>query len=280
MVVEVWWKHVDYGHGFFVIPLVVMFLYLRLDDYPGTKKELTWIGLLPLVLCFLMRYQSAQQSMNTLDLWSIFFWTTGIVWLFYGTRVLVWALPSLLFLWFMFPLPFSFDVFLRQEMQRLAAQLAATLLFFFAEPAMASGNTIRLSSALLEVERACSGLRFLISILCWACCVVLLMRRPWWQNAIVLISAIPLALFVNASRIAITGMLIVRYSFLVKPFVKTSAFPVEAANDPLQYDLLFQKQLSIVADEMSGYAMIVVAIGIFVAGLWFLGKVFRRVDIT
>ncbi|MDR2440252.1 MAG: exosortase/archaeosortase family protein [Planctomycetaceae bacterium] len=260
-IVYAWYTQLDYGHGFFVIPLVVLFLYLRLDTYPGTHYRLTWIGLFPILICGIMRFFAANQYMETLDQWSLLFWILGIVWFFYGNRVFFWALPSLLFLIFMFQLPYRFEVLLRHNLQQFAAQFAAVLLQIIGEPAIPIKNTIRLSTMELAVEQACSGIRFLISIFAISFATILLIKRPWWQNIFILVIAAPIALFVNAARIAMTGILLLYFSGLI-----TSITPE-------------RRNPAVIADEIAGIFMIFVAFGIFIAFVFYLGKVFRKVEI-
>lgn len=260
-IVYAWWYQLDYGHGFFVIPAVALFLYLRLDDYPGTNYRLTWIGLFPILFCCLMRYVAALQYMATLDQWAIFFWILGIVWFFYGNRVFLWALPSLGFLIFMFQLPWSYEMLMRNHLQGIAANFAAILLQLLGEPAIPITNTIRLSNQELAVEMACSGIRFLISILAIAFGTILVMRRPWWQNILIIAIAPLIALFVNAARIAMTGILLLHFESFVQGLTSEG------------------RQMSMVADEIAGITMTVVAVGMFFAFVWYLGKVFRRVEI-
>lgn len=256
-----WLTNVDYGHGFFVLPLVAFFLYIRTDTYPGTRYGLAWMGLLPILICCLMRYQASHQYLESMEQWSLLFWVVGLVWFFYGHRVFLWALPSLSFMVFMFPLPWRFEILMRQQLQQLAAQLGAGILQILGETAIALGNTVRLSSHELSVADACSGIRFLISIVTIAFAAILLMRRPWWQNVFVLAVAVPLALFVNAARIAMTGILLEHFQGFLE-----AVTPAE-------------QRISVVADNIAGITMIFVAAALFVGFLLYLGKVFRRVEI-
>ncbi|MDR0870308.1 MAG: exosortase/archaeosortase family protein, partial [Planctomycetaceae bacterium] len=259
-IVYSWTNKVDYGHGFFVIPLTALFLYLRFDTYPGTRYKVTWLGLFPIAVCCVMRLYASNQYLDSVEEWSIFFWLLGLVWFFYGTRVFIWALPPLLFLVFMFQLPYRFETLAKHNLQQIAAQFAAVLLQLFGEPAIPIKNTIRLSTMELGVEAACSGIRFLVSIAALAAAAILLMRRPWWQNIFVVLVAAPLALFVNAARITLTGILLVHLPGFVNSITPKLRSP------------------SAVADELSGYVMIGVAFLLFAGFLWYLGKVFQRVE--
>ena len=256
------WSHTDdYSHGWLVIPATLFFLYLRLETYPGTRYKLDWVGLFPILIYVVCRHFAAEQYIEPLDAGAIWFWILGVVWFFYGWRVFLWALPSLLFLLFMFQLPFFIDTFMRGKLQIVAAQFGATLLQMVGVPAIPITNTIRLSTQELGVEAACSGLRFLMSIFAIAYATVLLMRRPWWQNILILAIAAPLALFVNAVRIAITGILLEYH------YEKVAVWATEV------------KSVGAVADEFAGWVTVFLALCVFALFVWYLGKVFRRVEI-
>ena len=256
-----WYHTDDYSHGFLVIPATLLFLYLRLETYPGTRYNLDWVGLFPILIYCVLRYFAGTQFMDSLDALAIWFWILGITWFFYGWRVFLWALPSLGFLVFMFQLPYTIDVLMRNQLQLFAAQFAAALMQMIGMTAIPITNTIRLSTMELGVEAACSGLRFLMSIFAIAFATVLLMRRPWWQNILILAIAAPLALFVNAMRIVVTGVLLEYY------------YDTVAAWTP------DEKSVGVFADEFAGKVGIVLALGLFALFVWYLGKVFRRVEI-
>jgi exosortase len=256
-----WLNTLDYGHGLFVVPLTAYFLYARRATYPGTRYSPDWLGLFPLVVYAIMRYVAGLQNFDAIEQVSIFFWILSLVWFLYGTKAFLWALPSLGFLIFMFQLPYTFEVLMRNHLQAFAAQFAAVLLQLIGEPAIPIKNTIRLSTMELGVEAACSGIRFLISILAIAFATVLLIRRPWWQNTLIVLFAVPLALFVNASRIALTGVLILYCSPFIERMTKEEQNP------------------NVVADEFSGLVLIFVALALFGVFVWYLGKTFRRVTI-
>ncbi|MDR0391162.1 MAG: exosortase/archaeosortase family protein [Planctomycetaceae bacterium] len=254
-----WINKVDYSHGFFVIPLVGFFIYLRLDSYPGTRYRLCWLAMIPIALCVLMRVIASRYYMDALEETSLFFWLLGVVWFFYGTRAFLWALPSLCFLIFMFQLPYSIDMLMKHHLQLYAARFAAVLLQILGEPAIAINNVIRVKGEILNVEAACSGIRFLISVFAIASAAVLLMRKPWWQNLIVMLIAAPLAMLINASRITMTGILLLHNREFLALFVT-------------------KQRISAFADELAGYTMIIVVAVIFFLFLFYLDKVFKRVN--
>ena len=167
--------------------------------------------------------------------------------LFAGWRVLWWASPAILFLFFMIPLPFSAERMLSLPLQGIATKLSTAGLRFFGQPALAEGHTILLGETRLEVVQACSGLRIFVGILALAFAYVFIVRRPIWQKIIVGLSVIPVTLVANSTRIVITGLL-------------SQYFSSDAAHT--------------FTHDMAGWFMIPFAAGLFALVLWFLNHAF------
>jgi Transmembrane exosortase (Exosortase_EpsH). len=264
---KTWMNVVDYHHGFFVVPFVIYFLWSRRNTLPTQKSKADAIagivlGSTLLLFWGVFRYQVLVYSMVTLDSWTILIWVWAVTLICFGLRVFLWALPSLLFLAFMFPWPPTIEGEMREPLQGFAAKLSVYFLRLLGEPAIAQGNTVLMSNnQQLEVEAACSGIRVLVSAIAAAYATMLLMRRSWWQNVLLFCLVIPVALLVNALRIAMTGMLIKHASGIVGSFGSKKPTPV-------------------VCDEISGGIMLVLTFVFFIAIVWWIGKVFPRVELT
>jgi exosortase len=131
----------------------------------------------------------------------------GIAVLAGGTPCLRWAFPSILFLIFMIPLPGFLSERLAGPLQHVATASATYLLQLVGVPAAAEGNVIVLSGGLIGVVEACSGLRMLILFFAVATGVAIVVKRTRWEKAVLVASALPIALCANIIRIAATGML-------------------------------------------------------------------------
>jgi exosortase len=123
-----------------------------------------------------------------------------------GRQAMRWAWPSIAFLVFMLPLPSAMAVSLSHPLQRLATVISVNIIQMLGIPAAAYGNVIELTNSKLEVARACSGLRMLT--LFFAVCVgaAFVIRGPLWEKLAIVLSAIPIALISNASRIVLTAI--------------------------------------------------------------------------
>lgn len=265
--VTTWENNIDYHHGFFVIPFTIYFLWARRNTFPERQSQrevLAGIVLGAVVLLFwaYCRYKVMAYSMVSLDSWTILPWVFAVCLMCFGTRVFRWALPTLLFLAFMFPWPHSIETQLRGPLQELAAKLSVYILRLCGEPAIAQANIVLMSdNQQLDVAAACSGIRVLVSIIAAAYAAVLLMRRPWWQNVLLFCLVVPIALMVNAFRIALTGLLIKHAS----DFIDGRGF---------------EKPTPVVCDEISGMVMLILTFVFFVLIIWWFSKVFQRVEVS
>jgi exosortase len=114
--------------------------------------------------------------------------------------------PPIVFLLFMVPLPYEASRLLGAELQRVATIASTFLLQCCGQPAIAEGNRILIEDVTLNVVEACSGLRMLVTFAAFSVAAVLLMDRHWLVKALVLGSAVPIALVTNVLRITATGL--------------------------------------------------------------------------
>ncbi|MEN6450846.1 MAG: exosortase/archaeosortase family protein [Thermoguttaceae bacterium] len=249
--VGVWSREPDYSHGFFVVPAAIYFLWARRDRLPALTPGIHWAGLLLLAVGVAMRFVGAQYYLDALDGWSIMFWLGGVVWLFYGPAVLRWCLPSIIFLWFMVRLPYRAELGLSLPLQTVATNLSCWVLQVLGQPALAEGHTIVLGDHTMEVEQACSGLRIFVGIAALAFAYIVIVRRQWWEKVLLLLSAIPIAIVANATRVVATALL-----FQYAEGETAKKFSHDAA----------------------GWLMIPFAAALFALVLWYVGRTWQEVE--
>jgi len=124
-----------------------------------------------------------------------------------GTRAVIWLWPSLGFLIFLFPLPYAVEHYLGWQLQRTAAIGAGYALQTIGYPTYCEGVILHCQDHILEVQHACNGLSMLLTFAALSVGMIMVVQRPWFDRGLILVSAVPIAVFSNILRIAATGVL-------------------------------------------------------------------------
>lgn len=198
----------DYQHGFIVAPLALFFAYQRRWDLEDAPIKGSWLGLLPL-LVGLASLSIGRLGTELMTMRAGFVLTLiGLVLLLLGRRVFQILAFPLFFLFLMVPLPQSLVNTVAFPLQLMAAKFAVLSLQELSIPALVEGNIIHLAHTELFVHEACSGLRSLMALVTLGV-VFAHFFKPGvlWVQLILVGSTIPIAIFANAFRVALTGFL-------------------------------------------------------------------------
>jgi exosortase len=157
-----------------------------------------------------LRLVAACFVVERFDEWSLMPFAAGLALVAGGWAALRWAWPSIVFMYFMTPLPGSVQDRLGPFLQKIGTLASIYLIQAMSIPAVrrgADGNVIQLPGAQLGVAEACSGIRMLM--LFFAICVgaAFVLRCPLWKKAVIVVSAVPIAVFSNVIRITVTAVL-------------------------------------------------------------------------
>jgi exosortase len=206
------WGHVpDYSHGFLVAPLALYFAWERRDQLRRLPVDPSWLGLVPLALGALAlaigRLGVELMAMRT----AFVFTLNGLVLLLLGRQIYRVLLFPLVFLFMMVPLPQSVANSITFPLQLIATDLAMHPLYWLQIPALREGNIIHMAGHELLVAEACSGLRSVMALGTLGVVFAYFFRKTFWERAVLVLSTIPIAILVNAFRVALTGVLTHRF---------------------------------------------------------------------
>lgn len=202
------WRLVpDYSHGFLVAPLAAYFAFERRSDVARSPIQPSWWGLVPLALGALAlaigRLGVELMAMRT----GVVLTVNGLVLLLMGRDVYRVLVFPLWFLFLMVPLPQSLANTITFPLQLIATDLAMQPLYWLQIPALREGNIIHLAETQLLVAEACSGLRSVMALGTLGIVFAYFFRRRWAERLILIVSTLPIAILVNAFRVALTGVL-------------------------------------------------------------------------
>jgi exosortase len=203
---DTWSNNPEYSHGM-LVPFFALFLLYKRAALPAAATD-SWpiIGFGTLILAIAMRLAGSATSFLPLEGLSFVLCLAALAMLAGGRAAVGRCWPPIVFLLFMIPLPYEASRLMGAELQRVGTIVSTFLLRCCGQPAIAEGNRILISDVTLNVVEACSGLRMLVTFFAFAVAAALLIERHWIVKALVLGSAIPIALATNVLRITATGL--------------------------------------------------------------------------
>jgi exosortase D (VPLPA-CTERM-specific) len=207
------WSRPEYSHGP-VIPMLSFYMFLReLKAVPPPLHPVgdRGPGLALVALSLLVAVAGHLVDVPDIVTYALILWIGGLVLVGFGLARGLMFWTSVLHLVFMLPLPNMLYWDVTMALQFVSSQIGVGLLRLAEIPVYLEGNVIDLGIYKLQVAEACSGLRYMFPIMSFTYVFAVLYRGPIWHKLVLLLSAVPLAILMNAIRIGIIGMLVDRY---------------------------------------------------------------------
>jgi exosortase len=205
---RVWSEDPRYSHGY-LVPLFSLYLiWSRRAKLSEAGCRPSFGGLVPIGIGIAMHVGGAATNLEWIDFASLLPLLAGLCVLTRGWMALGILWPSIAFLMFMIPLPYRVEMGLGVPLQRLATHASTLVLQTVGLPALEEGNTISLGHAKIGIVEACNGLSMLTFFFAISIGLVLVVRRPWVEQALIIAGSIPIALIANVARITTTSLLV------------------------------------------------------------------------
>jgi exosortase len=229
-----WWTDENYSHGL-LIPFVIAYILWSQRDrlaHQSIRPSTLWGGAAVLFALFALWAGTAGAELYMQRI-SLVLILGGIVVYFWGFCILRLTIVPLFLLLLAIPIPAIIFNKAAFPMQLFASRCAVWSMSLFDIPVLRQGNVIELlplgarETKKLEVVEACSGIRSLMTLVTLAVIFAYFThprdegpgdgsRRPssaalrsygFWRSSIILLSAVPIAIFTNALRVSGTGVL-------------------------------------------------------------------------
>jgi exosortase len=203
-----WATDPDFSHGFFVPLFSAFVIWQKREQLARISPRPSWFGLPIIAAALLTLIVGVLGAELFLSRSSLILLVAGLIvlfagWRFFGAVFFAWAI-----LFLMIPIPAVLYNQITLPLQFFASKFATSLLAFAGVPVLREGNVIQLPALSLEVVEACSGIRSLISLETLAIFVGYFWKAPVWERVVLALSAVPIAVFANALRIMVTGLLV------------------------------------------------------------------------
>lgn len=206
-----WINLPDFSQGFVIAPISLYLVWQKRQKLLNTPPSSSNWGLPVLVLGLLLFFLGSLAAEIFAQQVSFLVVIAGIVLFLLGRDHLKTMAFPLAFLIFMIPPPSILIQRITFPMQLFASDCAFHMLDFWAVPAIRQGNVLYLPNVTLNVAEACSGIRSLMSLLPLATLLVYFKNKALWQRILIVFSAIPIAILVNAFRVFFTAFLSYRF---------------------------------------------------------------------
>jgi exosortase len=230
-----WWTDENYSHGL-LIPFVIGYiLWSQRHRFARESQQPAMLAGLAVVAFGLVALWAGTAGAELyLQRTSLIFLFAGTVIYFWGFKLLRLMIVPLFLLWLAIPIPAIIFNKVAFPLQLFASRCAVSAMQLFDIPVLRQGNVIELmplgahETKKLEVVEACSGIRSLMTLVTLAV-VYAFFTYPrdndagsgnswrgmlsnsktfrFWRSTLILLSAVPIAIFTNALRVSGTGIL-------------------------------------------------------------------------
>jgi len=198
------WQTAEYSHGIAVVLIAFLLAAQRLKESVPVARP-SWLGLPFLLIGGGLQLVAHLAAFDTAAEYGLILQLVGLSLSFLGRAATAAMVPAFVYLLFAIPLPHLFQANLSQDLQLLSSTLGVGVLDIVGIPVFQEGNIIDLGGYKLQVVEACNGLRYLFPLMSFGYLVALLLQAPFWKRAVLFMSTIPIAIGLNALRIAVIG---------------------------------------------------------------------------
>lgn len=196
----------NYSHGFLIIPIALYFVWERRDKLAAAPLRPSWLGLFGLaggIATLLAGLWGSELFLSRVALLPVI---AGIVLFVLGWAHLRILTFPIAFLLLMIPIPAIIFNQIAFPLQMFASRVGEWAISTAGIPVLREGNVLILAHTTLEVAEACSGIRSLVSLITLGIVYGYFMDPRPWVRALIVASAIPVAILANGARVAGTGM--------------------------------------------------------------------------
>jgi len=196
----------DYSFGL-LLPFVSGYIiYLKWPQIRNVVWRPSWLGLVFLALGLFLSLLGQLSLSVFIQRFSFLLVLVGVIFIFGGWSLFKQLSFPLLLLALMIPGPEAITKKLTFPLQLISSSLAEFFLQILGIPVLRQGNVIDLGVRQLQVVQACSGLRYILSLMALGIIYCYFYQQRLWKAALLLIFLIPAAIVANALRVAAMGI--------------------------------------------------------------------------
>lgn len=206
-----WDTSEEYGYGY-MIPVIAAFLiWQRKDKLERLPFSGSWIGVVLLVLAVCIVLIGQLSTLHSITQYGFVAAVIGASYALLGAAAFRIVFVPLLLLFLMVPLPGFLFNNLSSQLQLISSEIGVAVIRMFGVSVNLEGNVIDLGIYKLQVVEACSGLRYLFPLVALSIIASYFYQAAVWKRVLVILSSIPITVFMNSFRIGVIGVLVEYY---------------------------------------------------------------------
>jgi len=217
-----WFNDPDYSHGP-LIPLISIYIgWLKREKLAEIKKRNgSIVGLVVISFAILVQILSIRAEVSLTSSYSFILIIYGIILTYYGKEIAKELLFPIAYLFFMVPFLGFFINPISNKLKLLSAYLSAKVIYLLGVPIFREGVMLHLPGGSIEVADPCSGIRSMVSLLALGTIFAYFTDTSFIRKILLIISAIPLAVLGNLTRIIFSGLMTSEGVDVTKGFIHT-----------------------------------------------------------
>ena len=203
-----WATSEEYGYAYMIPFITGYFIWQNKIKLQQVEYELSWVGGLLLVFGVFLILLGVLSATHSFAQYGYIVSLISTAFLFTGWKAFKIIAAPMMLLFLVVPIPAFIFNNLSAELQLISSQIGVLVIRAFGISVYLEGNVIDLGSFKLQVVEACSGLRYLFPLVSLSIIAAFLYQAALWKRAVIVISSIPITVFMNSFRIGVIGVLV------------------------------------------------------------------------
>ncbi|MFY9327892.1 MAG: VPLPA-CTERM-specific exosortase XrtD [Georgfuchsia sp.] len=205
---QIWTQSEEYGHGLMVVAVLAYLVARRWGSYRPAMPGQAGVAIALALAAFIFAVLGKPSGIPLIGYYGLWLFALAAVMAVGGFGFLRKLLVPLLIVPLLFPLPNPLGPMVTSELQLISSKLGVGFIRLLGGSVYLEGNVLDMGGTKLLVAEACAGLRYLFPLMSLGAIAGLMMRAPLWMRWAVFLVTIPITIFMNSFRIAVTGMLV------------------------------------------------------------------------
>lgn len=205
---RLWGGREEYGYAYIIPAITAYFIWQNKVELQQVAYKLNWYGGMLLAFGVFLILLGVLSATHSITQYGYIVSIISTAFLFLGWQAFKIVLGPMLLLFLVVPLPGFIFNNLSSELQLISSQIGVWVIRAFGISVYLEGNVIDLGEFQLQVVEACSGLRYLFPLVSLSIIAAFMYQTALWKRAVVVVSSIPITVFMNSFRIGMIGILV------------------------------------------------------------------------